>query len=144
MARPKSPRSKYKSDFEHRIAISLANRGVPIRYEEEQLSYEKGVYRGVCNDCGSKDVVSVRSYTPDWTLPNGILVESKGKFTPQNRSLMLDVIKSNPDRDIRMVFQADNWLTRKKKTKYSDWCKQHDIKCAVGDIPDEWLQEDKG
>lgn len=145
MGSPLPRRSRYKSDFEHRLALSLLNRGFldAVKYEKETYKYNSRVYKGTCVDCSGQNVVSVREYTPDWFLPNGIIVESKGKFTPPNRTQMLEVITSHPDKDIRMVFQYDNWLTRGKKTRYSDWCNQHGIKYAVGDIPTEWITEDK-
>lgn len=142
MARRSKPRrGQFRSKFEWLIALDLYERKRTWEYEAVVLDYEQKVYKGVCADCGSSEVKSARKYTPDWLLPNGILVESKGNFTPKNRTLMLDVIEANPDRDIRMLFQADNFMTRKKVGRYSDWCNKKGIKYAIGRIPDEWFEE---
>lgn len=142
MARRRKPRrQQFRSKFEWLIALDLYERKRSWEYEAVVLDYEKKVYKGVCADCGGGNVKSARKYTPDWLLPNGILVESKGNFTAPNRTLMLEVIEANPDRDIRMLFQQDNFMTRKKVGRYSDWCNKKGIKYAIGRIPDEWFDE---
>ena len=89
--------------------------------------------------------VKVRTYTPDWLLPNGIIVESKGRFVSADRTKMIEVIKQNPDKDIRMLFMnASVKLSKKSKTTYGDWCDKHNIKWAEGnEIPKAWLNEKK-
>lgn len=88
----------------------------------------------------------VHKYKPDFILPNGIIVEAKGRFTPADRKKMSLVIEQNPDLDIRLLFMLDNTLTKHSKTTYSAWCEKRGIKCFVsreGEIPDEWLKEKK-
>ena len=72
-----------------------------------------------------------------------IHVECKGYFKPSDRKKMLAVIRDNPDKDIRMLFQQDNKLSKAPRSKkYSQWCEQHGIKWAVGNkVPDEWIKE---
>ena len=131
-------RADFRSKFEFNVAKDLQSNSVKFEYEKYTFNYRKDVYHGECIDCGCTNVVSNRTYTPDFKLPSGIFVEAKGKFTPTNRTLMLDVIKSNPDLDVRMLFMRDNWLTSKKKKRYSDWCIKKGIKYAIGRIPSEW------
>ena len=55
---------------------------------------------------------------------------------------MVLVIEQNPDIDIRLLFMRDNYISKKSKTKYSDFCKKRNIKYHVsvmGEIPKEWL-----
>lgn len=83
-------------------------------------------------------------YTPDFLLPNGIYVEAKGNFDRNSRSKMALVIEQHPDKDIRMLFMRNNYISKKSKTKYSDWCEIRNIKyhvSAMGNIPEEWLLE---
>ncbi len=84
-----------------------------------------------------------RNYIPDFELPNGVIVEFKGKLDRLAREKMLLAIEQNPTKDIRILFMRDNYIYKGSKTKYSDWCKEHGIKYAVslrGEIPKEWLE----
>lgn len=120
----------YRSGYEAKVAKFLTNKAVDFSYEAATLKY----------------VVpeSTHKYTPDFTLPNGIYIESKGRFTPADRKKMSLVIEQNPDKDIRLVFMVDNTLSKASKTKYSDWCAKRGIKCHVsrsGELPKDWLDE---
>lgn len=137
----KPNRALFRSNLEWHIAVDLWERGVEYEYETTTLDYTSDVYRGECSTCGSTKVHSQHTYTPDFILPNGIMVEAKGKFLPANRTLMEDVLRCNPDKDIRMLFQRNNYLTKKKKMTYGRWCDVKGIKWAVGRVPEEWLNE---
>ena len=83
-------------------------------------------------------------YTPDFILPNGIIVECKGAFTAPQRKKMAAVVEQNPDADIRMLFMRNNSITKTSKTRYSDWCEKRGIVYHVsanGTVPEEWLTE---
>ena len=72
-----------------------------------------------------------------------MIIESKGKFTSIDRTKMLRVIEWNPDQDIRMLFMRDNYLTRKKITRYSSWASKHGVVHAVsskGEVPKDWMK----
>jgi hypothetical protein len=84
-----------------------------------------------------------RKYLPDMELENGIIIEVKGRLTLEDRKKMLHVKEQYPELDIRFVFKIDNWLTKTKKHKYSDWCKKHDYPFAIGGIPKAWAKEGK-
>lgn len=121
-----------RSGFEVKGAKFLDSKKVKYGYETEVIAY----------------VVpeSTHKYTPDFNLSNGITLEYKGRFTPQDRKKMALVIEQNPDRDIRMVFMVNNTLTKKGKTTYGDWCDKKGIKWHVardGSLPPEWLAEKK-
>lgn len=121
----------YASNFEAEFAKALKAAKVPVKYEKKRLSY-----------------VRVAHYTPDWELPNGIIVETKGKFTAQDRKKHKLIREQHPELDIRFIFMRDNTLNRKSTTRYSDWCVKYGFKFAVGDKPDkywatveEWINE---
>lgn len=136
MKRPRC--AEYKSVLEYRIAVLLWENKVKFTYETEKWRYGAGVYQGKCADCKSTAVVSQRIYTPDFFLPYGVVLECKGNFTPALRTKMLEIREANPDRDLRFVFQRDNWLTKKHANRYSDWCKQQGFLYYINDIPEEF------
>lgn len=131
----------HASKFEDTIIQDLKDRGIEYEYEPETFPYERGVRGAYCVQCGGKVVRVKRKYTPDLKL-GSVWVEAKGKFTPENRSKMEDFLEGHPEIDLRFLFQRDNWLTGKHKSKYSDWCEKLGVKYAVGDsVPEEWVLE---
>lgn len=116
--------NNYRSKYEKRIA---KNSSKGVDYETVKLEWQP----------------PMKVYTPDWTLPNGILVESKGRFTSQDRTKMKCVKEQHPDKDIRLLFQnASVKLSKKSKTTYAAWAEKNGFKWAEGDrIPDSWLNE---
>ena len=129
---------KGKSKFEIRLGKELTKMKVKFSYESEKWEYKIKPYNATCSACGSDEVYETRIYTPDFFLPSGVVVEAKGNFTPKMRTKIKAVIKSNPNKDLRIVFMQDNFLTTNRKKRYSGWCKQQGIKCAIGSIPEEW------
>lgn len=115
---------KYKSGLEERVAAYLVRRGIKFKYESERFSYTQ-----------------VHHYTPDFFLPNGIIVECKGHWKGADRAKHLRIKREHPDVDIRFVFQRDNTLSSKSKTTYTEWCRQHGFKYAMHQIPLRWLKE---
>lgn len=132
----------YRSKYEAKVAFHLTQLDIPFTYEGVDVPYFKRFRGGFCENCDGSSVAALRKYVPDFHLPNGIVIEAKGKFTGENRTKMLEVIESNPRLDVRMLFMANNWLTRKKKSRYGDWCDRHNINWAVGPkLPQEWIKE---
>jgi hypothetical protein len=127
-----------RSGFERDQAARLIAHGVIFNYEAESFEFIAKVHRGGCIDCGSSNVGSRRSYTPDFYFPfSDIYVETKGRFTSADRTKMKAVIKQC-DIDVRMVFMSDGKAT--PKMRYSEWCELNDIKYAIGTIPLEWTK----
>ena len=117
----------YRSGLEKDVASSLRRRKVPVKYETEKIKWEDFM---------------VRTYTPDFLLPNGIIIETKGRFTVADRRKHKEIQKQYPSLDIRFVFtNANAKLSKVSKTTYAQWCKRYNFKYATGDIPDEWLEE---
>jgi hypothetical protein len=131
-----------RSRFEERIAEQLEEAGMDYEYEAYEYDYYErlGVYRASCEDCGSRQLVRMGTYTPDFFLSNGIIVETKGKFTAKDRRKMLAVIEQYPDEDIRMCFMTNNKLTRRSTKRYSDWCEDNNVKYCIGEIDETWLR----
>ena len=115
---------KFRSKLEENIANLLEGLGVSYQYESEKLSY-----------------TIEHNYTPDFVLPNYTYLEAKGYWSPEDRRKILNVKKSNPEIDLRMIFQAPyNTISKKSKTTYAKWCERHDIPwTSYHNIPIEWL-----
>jgi len=117
----------YRSGLEDRISEQLKGLSVPFKYEEFKIKYE---------------VHEVRTYTPDFELPNGIIVESKGRFVAADRKKHLLVKKQHPELDIRFVFSNSKAkITKGSKTSYGDWCDKNGYIYADKLIPEGWIKE---
>ena len=114
----------WRSGLEERVAKELSESGIKYEYERMKIKY---------------DVSETRTYTPDFILPNGIIVETKGRFVAADRKKHL-LIQKQFDYDIRFVFQnARAKLFKGAKSTYSQWCDKHGFLWAQGSIPEEWL-----
>ena len=115
---------KYRSNLEKDIGNLLEGLGVSFQYESEKLGY-----------------TIEHHYTPDFVLPNYIYLETKGYWSPSDRRKILNVLKANPEIDLRMVFQSPyNKINKKSKTTYAMWCDKHNIPwTSYHNIPLEWL-----
>lgn len=81
-------------------------------------------------------------YTPDFVLPNGIIIETKGLFTTEDRQKMRLIRRQYPNLDIRFVFSnARAKIAKKSPTTYSKWADTYGFKWAHRDLPQEWLTE---
>ena len=120
--------NKYKGGFEPLVAADLEARCIPFVYESVRIHYS-----------------SSHVYTPDFTLPNGVIIEAKGYFSAQDRSKMLKVRDQTPTADIRFLFQrAANKIYKGSKTTYAMWAEKHGFKWAEGTVPQAWIDEPKG
>ena len=115
--------SKYRSKFEAGVAASLNERRVPFQYATLTLDY-----------------VIEAKYTPDFILPNGVIIETKGRLLKEDRRKMIAVKKQHPDLDIRFVFQNGNdKISRAKRSvTYGQWATRHGFKWSSGFIPNSW------
>ena len=114
----------FRSGLEEKVADLMVELNVKYEYESEKLDY-----------------TIAHSYTPDFKLPNGIYLECKGLWEPDDRRKIKAVIEQHPEIDLRMVFQSPfNKINKKSKTTYAKWCDKHGIKwCSYANIPLKWL-----
>ena len=117
----------YRSGLEDRISEQLKSLNVQFKYEEFKIQYE---------------VNEIRTYTPDFELPNGIIIESKGRFVAADRKKHLTVKRQYPKLDIRFVFSNSKAKINKgSKTSYAEWCQRHGYLYADKLIPEQWIKE---
>ena len=118
-----SSRQRFRSKFERDIALSLRREGVDFEYETMKIKFKR-----LC------------VYTPDFIFPNGVIIEAKGYFKPEDRTKHL-LIKSQTEISIRFLFQnAYNTLSKNSKTTYADWCDRYGFLWCHRKIPTEWTQ----
>ena len=115
----------YRSGLEDDIAKDLKDRGVEFEYEKLKVQWQ---------------LIENKTYTPDFKLPNGIIIESKGRFVQADRKKHLIIQDQHPFLDIRFVFSnSRSKLYKGAKSTYGDWCNKHGFLYADKRIPDEWL-----
>ena len=118
----------YRSGLEERIAEQLQKAGVHVAYEQHKLKYVKP----------EKE----HTYTPDFVLPNGIVIETKGRFVTADRQKHLHIQRCHPGLDIRFVFSNPNSkIGKASSTTYAMWCDRAGFAYAAKLIPALWLGE---
>ena len=120
-------KGRYRSGLEKEIAAVLKENQKKVRYEALKIEWEDLRYR---------------TYTPDFVLDNGIIIESKGIFDSDDRRKHLEIQKQHPELDIRFVFSnAKGKLYKGAKSRYFEWCDKNNILWSHRVIPKEWLKE---
>lgn len=121
---------KVRSKFEKTVLDDLNSRKKKFKYESMEIAYTLH-----------------KNYIPDLVLPNGIVVELKGKFPKDQRDKMLAVKEQYPDLDIRMVFMSlkarlPDAKKRKDGTYMSceEWAIKYKWVYAEKCIPESWFR----
>lgn len=123
-----SKKFSFRSKFESIVCDDLTERHVDFLYEPFKINFI---------------VPSIeRHYLPDLVLPNGIIIELKGRFFSDDRKKHLLIKDQYPDLDIRFVFQNPNLsIAPKAKTTVAQWCDKNSFKWADKIIPKAWIKE---
>jgi hypothetical protein len=117
----------YRSGLEISVSKLLKEQNIKFSYESVKIEWEDLAYR---------------TYTPDFILHNGIIIETKGMFTAADRRKHLAVKRQHPKLDIRFVFENSRRKLRKgAKSTYSEWCTKHGFIYYDRIIPEDWLKE---
>ena len=117
----------YRSGLEHKVSEYLNERNIDYGYECIKIEWEDLAYR---------------TYTPDFVLDNGIIIETKGLFTAADRRKHIAIKKQHPKLDIRFVFTNSNSKLRKgAKSTYAEWCIKQGFRYYDRIIPEDWLKE---
>lgn len=119
----------FKSKLEERIAQQILDRGIDLVYEDKQ---DKLLYN--------------KLYQPDFRLPGGILIETKGYHRNLGDALtkLCSVVRCNPDIDLRIVWSNANmkvpFYKNKKKMTAKQWSEKNGFQWAHEYIPDNWFK----
>lgn len=123
-------KSTYRSGLEQTVDDFLKSHSIDGMYEKHYLEY--------------KIPESIHKYTPDFVLPNGIIIETKGVWDAEDRKKHLLIKEQHPELDIRFIFTRSKApIYKGSKTTYASFCEQNNIKYADKKIPEEWLKEPK-
>jgi len=116
----------FRSKLERDLAASLDAARVEYKYEGARIAYVDP---------------DPRHYVPDFRIANGVIIEGKGQFTPEDRRKHLLIKKQHPSLDIRFVFsRSSSPLYKGSKTTYAQWCDRHGFLYSDKTIPKEWMQ----
>jgi len=117
----------FRSGLEEKVAKQIEKANNKIRYETVKIKWID---------------FAIRSYTPDFVLDNGIIIEVKGFWSVEDRKKHKELRKQHVNLDIRMVFENSKRKIRKgSKTSYGMWCDKNDILYHDRIVPIPWLQE---
>ena len=126
--RQRALKAGYRSGLEEQTAKMLTKKKIKYTYEETKIKWED---------------FKIRTYTPDFVLHNGIIVETKGRFTAADRRKHLEIKRQySNEHDIRFVFSNSRAkLYKGAKSSYGDWCTKNGFLYADKEIPEEWINE---
>jgi len=74
--RQRAIKAGYRSGLEEQTAKALKKKKIKFSYELLKIKWED---------------FKIRTYTPDFQLPNGIIIETKGRFTAADRRKHLEI-----------------------------------------------------
>jgi len=118
----------YRSGLEEKVGEQLKKLNIDAEYESFKIPYTVPVTH--------------RTYTPDYLLPNGIVLELKGLFVLEDRKKHLLIKEQYPNLDIRFVFSNSKTKLRKgAKSNYGEWCEKHGFIYADKEVPPSWVKE---
>lgn len=117
---------KLRSCLEEAVIQHLIDQEIPFEYEPFRIPYLK----------------QTGFYTPDIILDNGVIIEIKGLFLPEDRNKHLLIKKQYPNILIHFVFQNSRArLSKKSRTTYAEWCEKHGFPYSERTIPYEWIEK---
>lgn len=117
----------FRSGLEEDLQSQIAAAGKPVVYEKLVIPWT------LQKSC---------TYRPDFVLPNGIIIEGKGRFLTSDRQKHLIVKAQEPDLDIRFVFSnANARISKTSSTTYAAWCHQKGFLFHHRVIDPKWFRE---
>ena len=117
----------YRSHLEETIANQILKAKHSLRYETVKIKWVD---------------FAIRSYTPDFILDNGIIIEVKGFWSTGDRRKHAEIQQQHSNLDVRLVFENSGRKIRKgSATSYGMWCEKKNIQYCDRVIPQKWLKE---
>lgn len=139
----------YRSGLEFKTAKLMMESGVDFEFESEPIvwtplplphKYHPDFRLVKSRD---KDGGPIYHKTKEGKL---LLIETKGRFMPDDMAKQLAVKMQHPEIDLRFVFTASSkWYRKAKRMSYAVWCEKHGFKyCDFKDLAEvlpKWLKE---
>jgi len=118
----------YRSGLEVRNAQRLDENGHDYDYEPFKLPFVQPA--------------KPRTYLPDFVLPNGIIIDTKGRWETADRQKFKMIVEQHPALDIRMVFSNPNQrIGKASPTTYAIYATRLGLPFAKEFIPQAWIDE---
>ncbi len=118
----------FRSGLEEKVAAQLLLAAIEVRYESTKIEYTTPMTK--------------HKYCPDFILPNGIIIETKGRFMLADRKKHLLIQAQHPHLDIRFVFTRSRTpIAKGSPTTYGGWCTTNAFQFADKLIPVAWMIE---
>lgn len=126
----------YRSGLESKVGRLLGNQGIGFEFETLKIRWVS--------------LPLPHTYTPDFIIktPAGtqLIIETKGRFMPEDMNKHLAVKLQHPELDIRFVFHNSKaWYRSAKTRSYAKWCEENGFKfCDFKDfnaVIQQWLRE---
>jgi hypothetical protein len=122
----------FRSGLEETVSAQLTEKNVEFEYESKANTVKYVV------------PASNHTYLPDFKLPNGIIVETKGRLMLADKKKHILIKEQHPELDIRFVFSNSNAkMSKASKTTYAMWADKHGFQWADKMIPQSWIDEVK-
>lgn len=122
---------KRRSKLEERFESILKDFDVPYEYEVTKIDY-------IIPE-------SSHTYTVDWTVLNGKLIETKGYLSDHAERRKYVLLKEqHPDLDLRFVFDNPNKLCGGTKMSHAKWAEKYGFRyCSIKDTEQikQWITE---
>jgi len=123
--------TKRRSKLEERFEVILQDLDVQYEYEVTRIPYTVPE--------------SHHTYTVDWTLLNGKLIETKGYLSDHAERRKYVLLKEqHPELDLRFVFDNVNKLCGGTKMTHGKWAEKYNFKyCSIKDTDQikHWINE---
>ena len=120
-----------RSKLEERFETILQEFGVTYEYEVTKIAYTIPE--------------SHHTYTVDWTILNGKLIETKGYLSDHAERRKYVLLKEqHPELDLRFVFDNPNKLCGGTKMSHAKWADKYGFKwCSIKDTEQilNWIKE---
>lgn len=120
-------KKKHRSGLETAFQSICTSKRITVGYETDSIPFVTSPQK--------------RRYIPDWTISEGVYIETKGRFTAADRKKALYIKEQHPNIRILYLFQRpDNKLSKVSKTTYGDWCDKNGLEwCGFEDMV-TWLK----
>lgn len=123
--------TKRRSKLEERLERIFLDNSISYQYEGDKINYLVPE--------------SKHTYLVDWTLPNGLLLESKGylsDLTERNKYILIK--KQHPNIDLRFIFADPEKKCGGVKMTHKEYAVKNGFKyCSIRDIETikQWASE---
>lgn len=121
--------TRRRSKLEERFESILKEFDVPYEYEVTKIDY-------IIPE-------SSHTYTVDWTVLNGKLIETKGYLSDHSERRKYVLLKEqHPDLDLRFVFDNPNKLCGGTKMSHAKWAEKYGFQyCSIKDTEQikQWI-----